>query len=73
MTTHSLRENFNFINGFEKGKRLKNINDSIKLLGHEWFDSGLPLENAPSNYVNNPYFIDGFNEAKKKNEIGNSK
>ena len=23
-------ENLNFINGFEKGKRLKNINDSIK-------------------------------------------
>lgn len=64
----SLRENFNFVNGFEKAKRLKDINDSLRNLGVEWYESGLPLENAPANYVNNSYFIDGYNNSMNKNK-----
>lgn len=62
----NMKTNFNFINGFNKAKRLKNINENLEILGFEWYESGLPLDGAPSTYVNNPYFIDGYNKAYEK-------
>ena len=61
-----MKTNFNFINGFNKAKRLKNINENLEILGFEWYESGLPLDAAPSTYINNPYFIDGYNKAYEK-------
>ena len=61
-----MKNNFNFINGYEKAKRIKNINENLEILGSEWFESGLSLDNAPSSYINNPYFMDGYNKAFKK-------
>lgn len=66
-----MKIDFNFVNGYEKAKRLKNINENLEILGEEWFENGLLLENAPINYINNPYFISGYNKASKK--IGNKK
>lgn len=61
--SEELRNEFNFVNGFEKAKRLKDINDNLRNLGVEWYESGLPLENAPASYVNNAYFIEGYNSS----------
>lgn len=61
-----MKNNFNFINGYEKAKRIKNINENLEILGYEWFESGLSLDNAPSTYTNNPYFMDGYNKALEK-------
>lgn len=58
-----IKNDFNFVNGFEKAKRVQKINESLEMLGVEWFNSGLPLEKAPDNYINSPYFINGFNTA----------
>ena len=38
-------------------------NDNLRNLGVEWYESGLPLENAPASYVNNAYFIEGYNSS----------
>lgn len=59
-----MKNNFNFVNGFEKARRIKNINENLEMLGTEWFESGLSLDNAPVSYINNPYFIEGYNKAK---------
>ena len=61
-----MKNNFNFVNGYEKAKRMKNINENLAILGFEWFESGLSLDNAPSTYINNPYFIEGYNKASEK-------
>ena len=61
-----LRENFNFINGFDKAKRVMAINEELISLGMEWFESGLYLEDAPDNYKNNEYFISGYNMKNNK-------
>ena len=58
-----MKNDFNFVNGFEKAKRVKKINENLETLGEEWFESGLSLENAPDNYINNPYFMNGYNTA----------
>ena len=61
-----LRANFNFINGFDKAKRVMTINEELISLGIEWFESGLSLEDAPENYKNNEYFISGYKMANDK-------
>ena len=61
-----MKNNFNFVNGYEKAKRMKNINENLEILGSEWFESGLSLDNAPTTYINNPYFMDGYNKANEK-------
>lgn len=63
-----IKVDFNFVNGYEKAKRMKNINENLEILGSEWFESGLTLDTAPDTYINNPYFINGYNKARKKNE-----
>lgn len=59
-----LKEDTNFVNGYEKGQRVKKINESLETLGMEWFNSGLELDKAPNNYKHNPYFVDGYEKAK---------
>ena len=61
-----LRNNKSFIDGFNKGYRIKLVNDNLYDLGREYFERGISLEDAPKNYINNPYFIDGYNKAMKK-------
>ena len=66
-----MKIDFNFVNGYEKAKRMKNINENLEILGSEWFESGLSLDTAPDTYINNPYFMNGYNKASEK--IGNKK
>ena len=61
-----LRENFNFVNGFDKAKRVIAINEELMALGMEWYESGFSLEDAPENYKNNEYFVSGYNTRKDK-------
>ena len=60
------RDNVDFVNGFNRAKRISEINESLRLLGAEWRQNGIPLDSAPENYKNNPYFIDGYNNSLKK-------
>ena len=61
-----LRDNVYFVNGFNRAKRISEINESLRILGAEWRQNGIPLDSAPENYKNNPYFIDGYNNSLKK-------
>ena len=63
-----LRNNTNFINGFKKGERIKNINDNLESLGEEWFKGGFSLDEAPVKYIDNPYFIKGYENAKNSSK-----
>ena len=61
-----LKDNIDFINGFNRAKRISEINESLRLLGAEWRQNGISLDCVPENYRNNPYFIDGYNNSLKK-------
>ena len=58
-----LKNNTNFVNGFKKGIRLAEINNSIYNDGRSFFYTGRPLDQASEILKNNPYFISGYNDA----------
>ena len=43
--------------------------NSIYLRGLDWYNSGLPLEDAPEEVRNNTNFINGFNKGKRLSYI----
>ena len=57
-----LREDKNFIRGYELAARQDKIHKSLEIQGAEWYYSGKTLEE--SNYADNEYFIKGYNDAK---------
>ena len=59
-----IRDNTNFIRGFELASRQDNIRRQLEDLGAQWFYSGNSLENASSHDLKYEAFIKGYNEAK---------
>lgn len=59
-----MKNNTNFVNGFNKAKRLNDINNMLYNDGKEFFRSGCKLENASDKMKNNKYFIQGYNDEK---------
>lgn len=55
-----------YVAGFERTKRLLKIQNDLYLLGIEYFNMGISLEEIPDNYKNNEYFMSGYNGVKKK-------
>ena len=60
----NFRTNTNFVNGFEKAKRLADINSMIYNDGKNFFLSGRTLDSASDKMKNNEYFINGYMDAK---------
>lgn len=65
-----LRENTNFIRGYELAARQDKINSALEIQGSEWFYSGHSLDEARELYSKNEYFIKGYNEAKNIKKRG---
>lgn len=59
-----LRNNFNFINGFNKAQRLSQINDMLYNDGKNFFFRGFSLDEASDKMKNNPYFMKGYQDAE---------
>lgn len=60
-----VRTNTNFINGFNKGKRLADIDNMIYEDGRKFFLNGGLLEDASDRMKNNSFFIKGYNDEAK--------
>lgn len=60
-----MKNNGSFIKGFQRGKTVKLVNDTLYDTGKEYYLNGILLENTPENYRTNEYFILGYNDAKK--------
>ena len=58
-----IRNNTNFVRGFEKGKRIAEANNYLYEEGKNFFFGGGVLEQAPKNLQTNPYFIKGYQYA----------
>ena len=59
-----IRENPNFVNGFQLAARKNKINKTLEISGAEWYFSGHALEDANPGYLDNEYFVKGYNDAK---------
>lgn len=59
-----IRNNTNFVRGFEKGKRLNEANIAIYEAGRNFFFGGFSLEQASEKMRVNPYFIKGYQDAQ---------
>lgn len=62
-----IKKNTNFIRGFDRAKRLRDVERDLFNLGIEFYNDGLPLEQIPENYRNNPTVLSGYESAKKAN------
>ena len=63
-----IRENPNFVNGYQFAVRKDKINKTLEISGAEWYFSGHTLEEAHSGYLNSEYFVKGYNDAKNNNK-----
>jgi uncharacterized protein YeeX (DUF496 family) len=61
-----LRNDKDFISGYNRAKRIKDIEISLYNLGMEYFNDGISFELIPSIYQNNPIVIKGYEDAMTK-------
>ena len=65
----NFRNNTNFINGFNRAKTMKLVDDMLSLekefyeLGRQFCLNKINLDDVNEKYKNNPSFIAGFNDA----------
>lgn len=65
----NLKINVNFINGFNRAKRISEAEKFLYDLGVQYFIDGFSLEEIPIKYRDNLIVIKGFQEAKSKANI----
>lgn len=58
-----LRNNINFINGFNRAKRIKNVETSLYELGVNFCKNGVSIEQIPENYRENATVLKGYEDA----------
>lgn len=59
----NMRNNHNFINGFNKGKRLAEIDNMVYDDGKNFFLNGGNIEMIPHRYIDDSRFIAGYQDA----------
>ncbi len=59
----NLRNNTNFVKGYEKAQRLQNVNDDFFRRGAEAYLNGTNWSDIDAKDLNNPYFQLGYEEA----------
>lgn len=64
----NIKNNTNFIRGYERAKRLALIEGHLYDLGKKYFEDGLEIENIPLKYRNSDSVIKGYNDAKDNNK-----
>ena len=71
----NIRNNTNFIRGYEKGKRLAEINNAMYASGRNFYFDGGSLEQASDKMRSNPHFVKGYQDALSFGNLlkGNSK
>ena len=71
----NIRNNTNFVRGFEKGKRVAEVNNAIYESGRNFYFGGADLEQASEKMKSNPYFVKGYQDAMNLGNLlkGNSK
>ena len=71
----NIRNNTNFVRGFEKGKRVAEANNYVYEEGKNFFFGGGNLEQASEKMKTNPYFIKGYQDAMNLGKLlsGNSR
>ena len=64
--SEELRNNINFVNGFNRAKRISFIEQSLYDLGVDFYNSGVLLEDIPETYRNNPTVLRGYSESQQR-------
>lgn len=59
-----LKNDSSFIKGFNKGKMLKYIEESLYALGEGFYNDGLSIDEIPEMYRNNPTVILGYETSR---------
>lgn len=65
----NIRNNTNFLRGFERARRIFDANNAIYEEGRNFYFSGAVLEQADEKKRINPYFVKGYQDALS---LGNS-
>ncbi len=60
------RTNINFINGFNRARRISEAESFLYDLGVSYFKNGVLVEQIPENYRKNPTVLRGYEDAMKK-------
>ena len=58
-----VRNNTNFIRGYEKSQRLQNVDDEFFKKGAEAYLAGIPWDEINDNYKENVSFVFGYEDA----------
>ena len=58
----NIKDNINFINGFNRASRVAAVEEELYQLGVNFFKSGKDIDEAPLNYKNKEMFIKGYND-----------
>ena len=69
----SLRNNVNFVNGFNRAKRIRDVEEYQYSLGIEFYKNGVSVEQILEEYKEKPFVLKGFKDAKesaKKKQLG---
>lgn len=64
-----IRNNTNFVRGFERAKRIFEANNAVYESGRDFYFGGASLEQASEKMKTNPYFLKGYQDALS---LGNS-
>lgn len=59
----NLRNNMSFINGFNRSKRIQDVNDDFFMRGSKAYFDGINLAAIPENDLNNKSFMAGYEDA----------
>lgn len=60
----SLRNNKNFVNGYNRAARISKYEDNLFALGESFFKAGFMLEEIPESHRNNEIVLSGYENAK---------
>lgn len=61
----NMKNHPSFVAGFEKGKRLKLINQQLYELGREYYQNNTVFDDIPDKYKTSEFFMKGYNDCKK--------
>ena len=62
----NVKTNTNFVKGYNKAKRIRDVENYLYDLGTSFYMDGIPVEAIPERYRENPFVLKGYTDSKSR-------